>query len=253
MHEYCKHSTHPNFPMEKKTNQTWSLQQNQVLLCLHRIFDKSTGTLFCFSKLFWICCCLLEQNNLEQKKSADIWFCLKKLLNVRNCSSPFFVFSIWWWQHWYQQLVFKAPLVFNIMMTGRIALQCFLCFQYAEDSNNNCCPPQKYGPLMYQYTWMNLCYAFYHMDDIEFLEWKSQCWWNQHVWMMKGTTHGWNYISMHGNEYHLLVGLLSCNLHKPPIFLTKIGLHVSPWFPYRLFTKFIEVFENILILNIKEL
>jgi hypothetical protein len=93
-------------------------------------------------------------------------------------------------------------------------------------------PPPQYGPLIDQYTWMNLCYKFYHMDDIEFLEWKLQCWWNQHVWMMKGTTHGWNYISMHGNEYHLLVGLLSCTLHKPPISLIKIGLHVSPWFPY---------------------
>lgn len=128
MHEYSKHSINPNFPMEKKTNQTWSLQQNQVLLLLHRIFDKSTATLFLFSKLFWICSCLLEHNNLEQKKSADIWFCLKKLLNVRNCSSPFFVFSIWWWQHQYQQLVFKAPLVFNIMMTRRICSSMFLVF-----------------------------------------------------------------------------------------------------------------------------
>jgi hypothetical protein len=53
-------------------------------------------------------------------------------------------------------------------------------------------PTRKYGPLMDRYTWMNLCNEFDHIDDIEFLEWKSQCWWNQHVWMMKGSKHGWN-------------------------------------------------------------
>jgi hypothetical protein len=49
---------------------------------------------------------------------------------------------------------------------------------------------------------------------------------------------------MRGNEYHLLVGLLSCTLHKPPI-----GFTLS----LPLVTKFIEVLEKILILNVKEL
>jgi hypothetical protein len=40
-------------------------------------------------------------------------------------------------------------------------------------------PPPKYGPLMDQYTWMNLCYEFDHMDEITWacMEMNIIYWW----------------------------------------------------------------------------